>query len=299
MSPEFISRVGVDTGGTFTDFVVVKDGTIEIFKVLSTPQQPDAAILQGVERIGLASIKEVIHGSTVATNALLERKGARTALLTTEGFEDVIVIGRQTRPDLYNIFVTRPEPLVPDGLRYGVHERTLYDGSIERYLDREHLQKIVDELGKKNVESIAVSLLYSFANSDHENEILTALQPLGLPVSLSSQILPEYREYERTSTTVINAYLAPLMSRYLLRLQDRLEEGGRGGRPHVPFSIVQGHAIERRVGAVEDGRCGAGSYDPFGAGRWRGRRVSRSANVRLFEDHHLRYGRHFDGCLVV
>src|SRR6266550_1264221 len=124
-------RVGVDTGGTFTDFVVIRDGRVEIFKELSTPQQPDEAIMKGIALLDASSIQEVIHGSTVATNALLERKGARTALLTTEGFEDVLVIGRQTRRELYNIFVTRPEPLVPDALRIGIRERTLHDGSIE------------------------------------------------------------------------------------------------------------------------------------------------------------------------
>jgi N-methylhydantoinase A len=226
MSRGSIFRVGVDTGGTFTDFVVIKDGKIEIFKELSTPRQPDDAIMQGFERLESSSVKEVIHGSTVATNALLERKGARTALLTTEGFEDVIVIGRQTRRELYNIFVTRPEPLILNELRFGVRERMLYDGSVEQPLDPEHLGSVVDELRKKDVESIAVSLLYSFANNTHENAVLAALQPLGLPVSLSSRILPEYREYERTSTTVINAYLAPVMSRYLLRLQERLKTVG-------------------------------------------------------------------------
>jgi N-methylhydantoinase A len=222
MSRGSISRVGVDTGGTFTDFVVIRDGKIEIFKELSTPRQPDDAIMQGIGRLGTSKPSEVIHGSTVATNALLERKGARTALLTTEGFEDVIVIGRQTRRELYNIFVTRPEPLVPGDLRFGVRERTLYDGSIELPLDRDRLAEVTDELRKKGVESIAVSLLFSFANTQHENAVLAALEPLKVPVSLSSRILPEYREYERTSTTVINAYLAPIMSRYLLRLKQRL-----------------------------------------------------------------------------
>src|SRR6185503_19870215 len=116
-------RVGVDTGGTFTDFVVIRDGTIEIFKELSMPRQPDDAIMTGIGRLDKPALKEVIHGSTDATNALLERKGARTALVTTEAFEDVIVIGRQTRRELYNVFVTRPEPLVPDSLRLGVRER--------------------------------------------------------------------------------------------------------------------------------------------------------------------------------
>ena len=238
MSRGSIFRVGVDTGGTFTDFVVIRDGKIEIFKELSTPRQPDDAIMQGLERLESSSVKEVIHGSTVATNALLERKGARTALLTTEGFEDVIIIGRQTRRELYNIFVTRPEPLVPDGLRFGVRERMLYDGSVEQPLDQTHLRSVIDEVQKKDVESIAVSFLYSFANTAHEDSILAALEPLGLPVSLSSRILPEYREYERTSTTVINAYLAPVMSRYLLRLHSRL--GAMGSDPSSPEKRDEG-----------------------------------------------------------
>src|SRR5438034_2924725 len=139
-------RVGVDSGGTFTDFVIIRDGKIDIFKELSTPRNPEEAILRGMARLGQAAIKEVIHGSTVATNALLERKGARTALLATEGFEDVLVIGRQTRRELYDIFVSRPKPLVPDELRIGIRERTLYDGSIEKPLDHRHLQNLVEYL---------------------------------------------------------------------------------------------------------------------------------------------------------
>jgi N-methylhydantoinase A len=237
-------RVGVDTGGTFTDFVVIRDGRIDIFKGLSTPQQPDDAIMNGIDRLDSSFIEKVIHGSTVATNALLERKGARTALLTTEGFEDVIVIGRQTRRELYNIFVTRPDPLVADDLRFGVRERTLYDGSIELPLDYQHLKTVTGELQKKHVESIAVSLLYSFANSGQEDAVLAALEPLGVPVSLSSRVLPEYREYERTSTTVINAYLAPVMSRYLSRLEQRLNLPG--------FRVMQsnGGAVQSQTAAA-------------------------------------------------
>src|SRR5262249_18701323 len=140
MSRRSIFRIGVDTGGTFTDFIIIHRCKIEMFKELSTPQQPEDAILKGITRAGLQGTAEVIHGSTVATNALLERKGARTALLTTEGFEDVLVIGRQTRRELYNIFVTRPEPLVPDALRVGIRERTLYDGSVNISLERSDLE---------------------------------------------------------------------------------------------------------------------------------------------------------------
>lgn len=243
MSPESTFRIGVDTGGTFTDFVVIRNGNIEIFKELSTPQHPEEAIMKGLARVQPAAVGEIIHGSTVATNALLERKGARTALLTTAGFEDVIVIGRQTRRELYNIFVTRPDPLVPGGLRLGVRERVLYDGSIETPLDHAHLESLVERLRGENVESVAVSLLYSFANRKHEEEILRQLGPLGVPVSLSSRVLPEYREYERTSTTVVNAYLAPLMGRYLRTLEQRLVE--------CPLRVMQsnGGAVLARAAA--------------------------------------------------
>src|SRR5882762_1877742 len=237
-------RIGVDTGGTFTDFVVIRGGKIEIFKELSTPQHPEEAIMKGLARFEQGAAKEVIHGSTVATNALLERKGARTALLTTEGFEDVLVIGRQTRRELYNIFVTRPEPLVADGLRLGVRERVLYDGSVELPLDRDHLRGLIDRIRGQNVESVAVALLYSFANSAHEEQILRELLPLGIPVSLSSRVMPEYREYERTSTTVINAYLGPLMGRYLHQLQARLR--------NCPLRVMQsnGGAIQAEAAAA-------------------------------------------------
>src|SRR5881296_4122558 len=165
MSRKSIFRVGVDTGGTFTDFVIVRNGEIEIFKELSTPQEPEEAIMKGMARAGNSAASEVIHGSTVATNALLERKGARVALLTTEGFEDVLAIGRQTRRELYNIFVTRPSPLAPDDLRFGVKERVLYDGSIERPIDSEQLRQLVEVLRRARVEAAAVSLLFSFANN--------------------------------------------------------------------------------------------------------------------------------------
>ena len=214
-------RIGIDTGGTFTDFVIIRDGRIEIIKEPSTPRRPEQAILDGLNRMR-GSGGEIIHGSTVATNALLERKGARTALVTTSGFEDVLEIGRQTRRELYNIFTTRPAQLVPSRLRLGVRERTLSDGSVEIALEPAEIVAIVAKLGRLKVQSVAVSLLFSFANPEHERAIASALEALGVPVSLSSEILPEYREYERTSTTTINAYLAPVMSRYLGRLESRL-----------------------------------------------------------------------------
>lgn len=249
-------RVGIDTGGTFTDFVVIRDGRIEIFKEHSTPKDPAQAILKGIDRIKEGKTSEVIHGSTVATNALLERKGARTALITTEGFEDVIIIGRQTRRELYNIFVTRPASLVPDGLRLGIKERMLYDGSVDVPIDSGALASLAEKLKSEGVESVAVSLLFSFANPSHEAAIREALRCLQIPVCLSSEILPEYREYERTSTTVINAYLAPRMSRYLRNLEAALH----GPKLRVMQSnggSVQAEAIaDRPVRTIVSGPAG-------------------------------------------
>src|SRR5262249_43797964 len=155
---------GVDTGGTFTDFVVMRGGQIEIFKELSTPSHPEEAILKGLSALsndGSGGTLQIVHGSTVATNALLERKGARTVLLTTKGFEDVVEIGRQTRRELYNILVTRPAPLVPEELRFGVRERVLHDGAVETPLDLADLESAIGVLRNRGAESVAVSLLFS------------------------------------------------------------------------------------------------------------------------------------------
>src|ERR1051325_4976093 len=166
-------RIGIDTGGTFTDFVAASGSRQTAFKIPSTPKNPASAILTGIERIlvdaGAADF-EIVHGTTVATNALLERKGARTALITTEGFEDVIEIGRQARPDLYNLMVTRAEPLISRELRLGVTERVAPDGKIVTLLETSSLQRAVDQIAshKPKVESVAVCLLFSFANAAHE-----------------------------------------------------------------------------------------------------------------------------------
>lgn len=218
-------RIGIDTGGTFTDFVVARGSRLDAFKIPSTPHNPAEAILAGVSRV-LAETgalpKEIVHGTTVATNALLERKGARIALITTEGFEDVIEIGRQARPEIYNFFVTRPAPLISRPLRFGISERIAPDASILTPLDAKQLKEIVEQIRASSVESVAVCLLFSFANPKHEQQIAKALEKLDIPVSLSHKILPEYREYERTSTVAINAYLVPKMSRYLSLLESGL-----------------------------------------------------------------------------
>jgi len=216
-------RVGVDTGGTFTDFVFEAKGRLEIFKLASTPSDPSRAIAAGLQTIAEitgAALKnlEVVHGTTVGTNALLERRGARTALVTTRGFEDVVVIGRQARPELYNLDVVKPPPLVPDNLRCGLGGRVTASGEIIEELDETALSALLDRLRKAKVESVAICLLFSFVNPKFEKRIAEALSVLDIPLSVSHQILPEYREFERTSTVIINAYLQPLMGTYLQRL---------------------------------------------------------------------------------
>jgi N-methylhydantoinase A len=216
-------RVGVDTGGTFTDFVFEVKGRVEVFKLASTPTDASLAITAGLKQISkktgvpLKNI-EVVHGTTVGTNALLQRRGARTALITTRGFEDVLVIGRQARPELYNLNAVRPTPLVPDDLRFGLRERVTASGEVLESPDEANISALVESLRKAKVESVAICLLFSFIRPEHEKQIARALSLLYLPLSVSHQILPEYREFERTSTVTINAYLQPLMGNYLKRL---------------------------------------------------------------------------------
>jgi N-methylhydantoinase A len=241
-------RVGVDTGGTFTDFVYFVEGDLYLFKLPSTPHDPSQAIRDGLRRIAgesgvtLSSI-EVIHGTTVGTNALLERRGARIALITTAGFEDVIEIGRQARPELYNLAAEMPLPLVTSDLRFGVAERIASTGEILQPLDFHTLTGLVERLGRAQVEAVAVSLLFSFVDPRHELAIEEALSSLGLPLSISHRIHPEYREYERTSTVVINAYLQPLMGNYLGRLAKEA--------PSLRVMQSSGGSVSARLAAEE------------------------------------------------
>ncbi|MGD2040389.1 MAG: hydantoinase/oxoprolinase family protein [Anaerolineae bacterium] len=220
--------LGIDVGGTFTDFVLLEDGgRVGIHKLLTSAPDPSLAILQGITDLKASPNTTIVHGATVATNALLERRGARTALVTTQGFGDVLEIGRQTRPDLYALHPTRPAPLVPAPLRFEVPERVDHQGTILVPLDLDEVDTVVHSLLDQQAESVAVCLLFSFLNPSHEQHVLSRIQALGgehAPfVSLSSKVLPEYREYERASTTVINAYVAPLTSRYLTNLETGLE----------------------------------------------------------------------------
>lgn len=227
--------IGIDIGGTFTDFVVYQPATgkLNTFKLLSTPHDPAEAVLQGITQISktLRVSKNpkglnvhIIHGSTVATNALLERKGARTALVTTRGFRDVLQIGRQNRPALYDFASAPPPPLAPEDLRFEVDERISAQGEVLQPLDPSQVQELIPELRRQEVESVAVCLLFSFLHPQHEQIIAQALRSAGFFVSPSCEILPEYREYERTSTTVVNAYVSPVLDRYLQRLEQELPE---------------------------------------------------------------------------
>ena len=217
-------RVGVDTGGTFTDFVYQHKGQFEVFKLPSTPSDPSLAIRDGLQQVaGKIGCQpknvEVVHGTTVGTNALLQRRGARIALITTRGFEDVLAIGRQARPELYNLKAVRQPPLVPDDLRFGLRERVGANGEVLEALDEDELARLVETLKSLKVDAIAICLLFSFVHSVHEQQIARAVATLNIPISVSYLILPEYREFERTSTVAINAYLQPLMGSYLKRLQ--------------------------------------------------------------------------------
>jgi N-methylhydantoinase A len=198
-------------------------GRIRMLKVFSTPDDPARAIVEALEKIGRRDSLILLHGTTVGTNTLLQRKGARVALVTTAGFEDVIEIGRQARPKLYDFFFDRVEPLAPADLRFGVNERTSCDGEILREPSQAGLRDLRARVLGRKPEAIAVSLLFSFANPKNETSVAAALQGLGLPLSVSHQILPEFREYERTSTVVVNAYLQPVMQRYLESLEARAQ----------------------------------------------------------------------------
>src|SRR5947207_14253431 len=211
-------RIAIDTGGTFTDCVWLERGHVRMLKVFSTPADPSEAIAEALRKVGAPDSLMLLHGTTVGTNTLLQRKGARVALVTTAGFEDVIEIGRQARPKLYDFFFDRVEPLVPAELRFGVDERTGSDGEILLAPSRHNLQSLVAKLGRKHPESIAVSLLFSFANPKTETAVAGGLEKLDVPLAITNQILPEFREYARTSTVVVNAYLQPVMQHYLEKL---------------------------------------------------------------------------------
>jgi N-methylhydantoinase A len=275
-------RIGVDIGGTFTDLVAVDDdGRASLVKVPSTPEDPSLGVLDGLAELArqlgrplavlLADSERVVHGTTVATNALLERKGARVGLLTTEGHRDVIEMREGLKDDRYNLRLPAPEPLVPRRLRLGVRERLRADGRVEIALDADSLARALAQLEREKVEAVAVCYLHSWRDPAHERATAAALAEAlpGIYVSLSSEVWPQIKEFERVSTTVVNAYVGPGLSRYLARLARRLAEAGYAG----PVLIIQSHggvmpvdeASRLAAGAVLSGPAGGVAGSAYAA----------------------------------
>jgi N-methylhydantoinase A len=242
-------RIAIDTGGTFTDIVYLKDSQLVVLKVFSTPADPGRAVIEGLREISPSPDVVVRHGTTVATNAMLERKGARVAFLTTKGFEDTIAIGRQARPKLYDWFQPVPGCLVPKELRFGVCERVSSKGELLHPICPGDLDRVVQAISDAGVDAVAVSTIFSFANTDSEVKIADALKRLGLPLSISHRILPEFREYERASTVVANAYVAPKVGSYIDSLATKISEDYAHGRLEVMQS--SGGIISARLAAAE------------------------------------------------
>jgi len=239
-------RIGVDVGGTFTDFVLVDDHRQLIYlgKQLTTPRDPSRAIIEGIQRIlreagvDIGKLDGVVHGTTLVTNTVIERKGAKVGLVTTKGFRDVLEMGREIRYDLYDLFLEKPEPLVPRHLRSEVDERVDATGAVLRPLDKDELRTVARRLVDQGVEAIAIAFLHAWRNDAHEREALAIVRAEhpDLPVTLGSEIAPEIREYERSNTAAANAYVQPLMQRYLSRLEGELHELGHRGTLSIMLS---------------------------------------------------------------
>jgi N-methylhydantoinase A len=263
-------RLGIDIGGTFTDFALLDPrGRVQFGKVLTTPDDPLRGVLDGVRELLAASrapadrVGHVLHGTTLITNAVIERTGARTALLTTEGFEDVLEIGRESRYDLYDLEMRMPEPLVQRRLRLPVAERTDQSGAVVRPVDTARLVEVLDRLRAAGVEAVAICFLHSYQNPAHERQVAALVQAAlpGVTVTTSADVLPEIREFERASTTVLNAYVQPLTRRYMGRLTAGLAGAGLT-RAAVHVMTSSGHltttdeAERLPVGLIESGPVG-------------------------------------------
>lgn len=252
--------VAVDVGGTFTDFVALdEEGRLITFKLLSTPKSPEAAVINGLSRVG--KIGEVLHASTIGTNALLGQVGLelpKVALFTTKGFRDVVEIGRQNRPRLYDLYFEKPRPLVPRELRFEIEERVLADGTVLKEVDPDEVSRNAKTAADAGVVSVAVSFLHSYINSSNEIKAGEVLRRYFRYVSLSSEVAPEPREYERTSTVVVNAALMPLVGRYLEELGKYVES--LGGRLYVMSSsgglVTVEEAVRKPVHLIESGPAG-------------------------------------------
>src|SRR6202030_2445543 len=299
-------RIGVDVGGTFTDLVAVDDfGKATLAKVPSTPEDPSIGVLDGLQLLSvtlgtelavlLDETERVVHGTTVATNALLEHKGARVGLLTTEGHRDVIEMREGLKDDRYNLRLPPPEQLVPRRLRLGVRERMRPDGRIETPLDAASLERAIEVLKDERVEAVAVCYLHAWRDPSHERASRDAVKR-GLPgayVSLSSEVLPQIKEFDRVSTTIVNAYVGPVLARYLARLEGRLA----GARFHRPTLIIQ--AAGGVAPIAESGRLAAGAVlsGPAGgvAGSVYAAKLAHESNLIPFD----MGGTSTDICLVV
>ncbi len=222
-------HVATDVGGTFTDFVTLEGGVLRSFKVPSTTRSPDLAVADGLGILGDAPIETFAHGTTVATNTVLQRSGARVAFVTTAGFEDLLEIGRQTRPSVYDLRVAREPPLSPRELRFGVRERVLHDGTVEEPLTTEEADRVAAQVAAADAEAAAVCLLYSYLHPAHERMLGEALEARGVEASLSSRVRPVFREVERGSTTSIDAHVRPVVRSYLDRLGHTLSSLGLDG----------------------------------------------------------------------
>ncbi len=241
-------RIAIDTGGTFTDCVYFKDGQLQVLKVFSTPSDPGQAVLEALRRIGANGEVLVRHGTTVGTNAMIERKGARVAFVTTAGFEDTIAIGRQARGRLYDWFQPPPICLAPEQLRFGVDERITAEGELLRAPTETGVTRLVEQIRASGAEAIAISLLFSFANPVNEQTVAQAFEQLGLPISISHRVLPEFREYERASTVVANAYLSRIVGGYMEKLVADVQSEFRG---RLDVMQSSGGTIPARLAATE------------------------------------------------
>ncbi|HKK33787.1 MAG TPA: hydantoinase/oxoprolinase family protein [Desulfomicrobiaceae bacterium] len=248
--------IGVDTGGTFTDFIYNDGDTWGVHKRLSTPHDPSEAVIAGITQIAGDRPVRMVHGSTVATNAILERKGVKTALVTNEGFTDVIEIGRQNRHELYSLAYRKRPHIIPPKLRFGLPGRVDHTGAEITPFDPEAATEIIAEIKACGVESVAVCLLFSYLNPEHENRFRALARQLNIPVSLSHEILAEFREFERTSTTAVNAYVSPGMTRYLTRLQDRAGTGSLRIMQSNGGSISATTAMNESVRTILSGPAG-------------------------------------------
>lgn len=241
----------MDIGGTFTDLVLVQDGRVSATaKTLTTPDDPSKGVATGIDKllrqIAPGQVAEVVHGTTLVANALIERRGAKTALVTTKGFRDVLAIRREHRYDIYDLFIELPEPLVPRRRRWELDERVLAGGSVDRPLEQAEVERLGKQARREGIEAVAVSLLHAYRNPDHEQAVAKALgrQLADVPISISSQVAPELGEYVRTSTTVANAYVQPLVDRYLARIEERLRERQVKAPLHVMLSTGGLAAVE-------------------------------------------------------